>query len=78
MREMRTTINLDDDVAEAARSLARSEGRPLGQVVSELVRRALRPTAPRLGEEGDFPVFSVPASAPLVTTEMVRLALDEE
>lgn len=75
---MRTTVNLDDDVAEAVRSLARSEGRPLGQVLSELARRGLRPVVARLGQEGDFPVFEVPADAALVTTEMVRAALDEE
>jgi hypothetical protein len=39
---VRTTLNLDDDVARAAKSLARASGRGLGEVVSELMRRGLR------------------------------------
>jgi hypothetical protein len=38
---MRTTIDIDDDVLAAARDLARAEGRTMGQVISELARRAL-------------------------------------
>jgi len=74
---VRTTLNLDDDVADAARALARSEGRPLGQVVSELARRGLRPD--RLAEafDGGFPTFSVAPDAPSITPEMVRTALEE-
>jgi hypothetical protein len=33
---MDTTLNLDDDVMEAARFLVKSEWYPLGQVTSEL------------------------------------------
>lgn len=42
---MRTTIQLDDDVLAAARALAEREGRTLGEVVSELARKGLAPTA---------------------------------
>ena len=38
---MRTTINIDDDVLQAAREIAESRGTSLGRVVSELVRRTL-------------------------------------
>lgn len=75
---MRTTLNLEDDVAEAARALARIEGRSLGAVVSELVRRGLAPRADRLGgEEHGFPVFRVAPDAPPITDAMVEAALDE-
>jgi hypothetical protein len=40
---MRTTITLDDDVAEAAKALARSTGKTLGKVISDLARQSLRP-----------------------------------
>lgn len=43
---MRTTLSIDDDVLYAARSLARREGRALGEVISELARRALQAPAP--------------------------------
>lgn len=39
---MRTTLELDDQVLAAARSLARSRGTSVGEAVSELARRGLR------------------------------------
>jgi hypothetical protein len=74
---MRTTLNLDDDVMEAARSLADAERRPLGQIVSELVRRGLVPREARLSDEDGFPVFSVDQRAPAITPEMVEAGMDE-
>jgi hypothetical protein len=43
---MRTTLSIDDDVLYAAKSLARREGRPLGEVISDLARQALQAPAP--------------------------------
>ena len=73
----RTTIRIDDDVIEAARSLARSRGKTIGTVVSELARRGLRPARPGRRRKG-FPVFDVPATARPITPEAVRLALEED
>lgn len=73
---MRTTINLDEDVLRAVRSLARERGESLGDVVSALVREALRPPAKTVYEEG-FPVFRVREGAPPITPEMVESALEE-
>ena len=41
---MRTTLDIDDDVLQAAKERARREQKTAGQVVSELLRQAL--TAP--------------------------------
>jgi hypothetical protein len=38
---MRTTLDIEDDVLQAAKELARREGRTAGQVISELARRSL-------------------------------------
>ena len=38
---MRTTLDLDDDVLESAKEIARRENKTAGQVLSELARRAL-------------------------------------
>lgn len=38
----RTTLNLDPLVLQELQALRRREGRPLGDLVSELVRQALR------------------------------------
>ncbi len=42
---MRTTLRIDDDVLYAVKSLARRQGRSLGEVLSELARRALQTPA---------------------------------
>ncbi len=38
---MRTTLAIDDDVLMAAKAIARQERRSIGDVVSDLARRAL-------------------------------------
>lgn len=73
---MRTTLELDDDVINAARELAREEGKSIGTVVSDLARRGLMPA--RVDYDGKRPVIRAPAGAPAITPEMVRRALDED
>lgn len=48
---MRTTLSIDDDVLYAAKSLARREGRALGEVISDLARQALHAPAPGASAE---------------------------
>jgi hypothetical protein len=74
---MRTTIDIDDDVLQAARSLAAAESRSIGKVLSDLARRGLAPTKPTKSRSG-FPVFEVSRDAPPITLDMVRDALDDE
>ncbi len=50
---MRTTINLDDDVLESAKMLAARERKPLGAVISGLLRRAVEPAAQTIREAED-------------------------
>jgi hypothetical protein len=38
---MRTTLDIDDDVLQAAKERARHEGSTAGKVISDLARRAL-------------------------------------
>jgi hypothetical protein len=42
---MRTTLDIDDDILQAAKELARAERKTAGQVLSELARKALNPPA---------------------------------
>jgi hypothetical protein len=58
---VRTTLNLDSDVIDAAWALADAEGRSLGGVVSDLARRGLLPQESSLDDEDGFPVFRVGA-----------------
>jgi hypothetical protein len=73
---VRTTVDLDPEVLEAARSLARSQGRSLGRVLSELARRGLSPR--KESTRQGFPVFRVSPQAPPLTPDGVRRALDDE
>lgn len=75
---VRTTINLDEDVLEAARAIARVERRGLGPVVSDLARRGLVPQHPRIDEEEGFPVFRVRPGSPPITDDMVQSALESD
>lgn len=45
---MRTTLDIDDDVLEAAKALSRQTRRTAGAVLSDLARRALT-TVPSIG-----------------------------
>lgn len=73
---MRTTVNLDDDVLRAVRSLARERDESLGEVISGLIRRGLQaPVA--IAYEADFPVFRVREGSPPITPEMVESALED-
>jgi hypothetical protein len=73
---VRTTVQIDDDVLEAARQIAAVDGRSLGRVISDLARRALMPATVRSG--GGFPTFDVGSDAPPITPEHVARALDED
>jgi len=55
-------LTLDKDVFEAAQALAASSGNSLGQVVSQLARRGLRPARATATKNG-LPVFRVSSDA---------------
>ena len=73
---MRTTLDIDDDIAAAARELAALERRSIGAVISDLARRGLTPA--RVEIDDGLPVIRVPAGTPAITPEMVRRGLEEE
>lgn len=74
---MRTTLNLDDDVLETAKALAAKQAKPLGEVVSALLRQAVEPRPQVLSERNGLPLFPVSQGARPVTSELVRELLDE-
>lgn len=47
MTSVRTTLTLDDDVAQLIEEAVRRERRPMKQVVNDALRRALAPHAAR-------------------------------
>lgn len=76
---MRTTVSLDDNLLAAAKRRAREQGRTLGAVVEDALRRELAAPAP---EEGvGVPVFDggggVRPGVDVTTNRGLREALDE-
>ncbi len=74
---MRTTINLDDDVLEMAKMMAARERKPLGVVISGLLRRAVEPAVQAPAERNGIPLFPVSRDARGVTPELVKELLQE-
>ncbi|TVR85202.1 MAG: antitoxin [Spirochaetaceae bacterium] len=79
---MRTTLNLDQDVLEVARSLSAARGISIGAAVSALARRGISGAGggeqQRSHGDSRFPTFSVAENAPSFGTEEVKQALDDE
>jgi hypothetical protein len=69
---------LDDDVYEAAMHLSRSSGDRFGKVLSTLARRGLKPADPPRRSRRRFPVFDVPANAPVIPASRIQRVIDEE
>jgi hypothetical protein len=74
---VRTTLTLADDVYQAAKTLADGSGRSLGEVISELARRALQPQDQPFAE-GQLPRFQVPADAELIPGSRAAELLGDE
>jgi len=77
---MRTTLALDDDVLDAARSLARQRGITLGAVISDLARESLRSTAPKNGaqhQRSGLPLLPIRNAGAVVDLQLVNQLRDE-
>ena len=73
---MRTTLAIDDDVLAAAKAIARQERRSVGEVVSDLARRALYRPAPPTMRNG-IPLLPRSNDKAVVTLETVNALRDE-
>ena len=78
---MRTTLDIEDDVLQAAKEIAQQQGRSARIVLSELARRGLASSsaaskAKRAATRGGVPVM--PSRGEIVTLERVRQLRDEE
>ena len=86
---MRTTLDIEDDVLYAAKEIARREKKSLGQVISDLARRAFaQGQDPSLGKQARAPrtseplaaygIHPLPARGGLVTNELIDRLRDDE
>ncbi len=75
---MRTTVNLDDDVLRAARELAALRRVSMGQVLSELARKGLKPRANRIATRNGVPLLPPRDHARPVSLAAVNALRDDE
>lgn len=74
--KMRTTLDIDDDVLQAAKELGEMRKKTAGQILSELARKALEPKRTYTVRNGVPILPHVPGR--ILTVEMVERMLDEE
>lgn len=73
---LRTTLAIDDDVLSAAKAIARQERRSIGEVLSDLARRALHRPAASTTRNG-VPLLPVRDPRAVVTLDVVNALRDE-
>jgi len=76
---MRTTLDIDDDVLQAAKEIASTQGISMGKAVSDLVRKGLAPARQTVRVRNGVPLLPprAPGTPPL-TMEMVNKLRDED
>ena len=81
---MRTMLDIADDVLFAAKELARREKKPLGQVISELARKAFaQPAASGAAVHVAEPlaaygIHPLPPRGAIISNELIDRLRDEE
>jgi hypothetical protein len=71
-RAVRTTLDIDDDVLQAAKELASVRGQTAGQVISALARKALEPSRQARVRNGVPVLPRRPAGTPRPTMKQVN------
>ncbi len=74
---MRTTLTLDDELLDVARQIAEAQRKTVGEVESELMRKALTPPSPPAGYRNGILLAPRLEGAPPSTLAMIK-RLDEE
>ncbi len=73
---MRTTLSIDDDVLAVAKAIAQQKRASVGEVISDLARKALqRPTTTAV--RNGIPLLPLRDPRAVVTLEMVNALRDE-
>ena len=76
--DMRTTLDLDEDVLQAAKEFAEFRGVTAGRVVSDLVRKALTPTGPVPKVRNGVPLLPHRPGQRIMTMKLVNELRDDE
>lgn len=76
-RDMRTTLDIDDDVLQAAKEIGAMRGKTAGQIISEMAREAMAPSR-TYTERNGVPIIRRRPGAPLITTADVKRWQEED
>ena len=76
-RTVRTTLDIDDDVLQAAKELGAMRKKTAGQILSELARKALYRPQKHAVRNG-VPIIHRAPGSPLITSADVRRWMDED
>jgi hypothetical protein len=74
---MRTTLAIDDDVLAAAKEMAATQRKSVGEVISALARQAMRPAQSSHNTRNGVPLLPIRPGAPRITSELVRQLQEE-
>ena len=74
---MRTTLDIEDDVLLAVKSISRQRRMSAGRLLSELARQSLAPAGASAHKRNGIPLFPSRPGAALVTMELVNRLRDE-
>ena len=75
---MRTTLDIDADLLQAAKELAAVHKKTVGQMVSELIRKGLERPAPAARVRNGIPLLTPRPGMPPITMAMVNAWRDDE
>lgn len=75
--QMRTTLDIDEDVLQSAKELAARRGTTAGRILSELARAALTPRTRSARKRNGVPILPERKGAGIVTMEIVNRLRDE-
>jgi hypothetical protein len=74
---MRTTLTIDDDVLAIAKAIAQQQHRSIGEVVSDLARRALHKSSAPTTVRNGVPLLAQREDKAVVTLETVNTLRDD-
>jgi hypothetical protein len=75
---MRTTLDIEPDLLQAAKELAQLRGKTTGQVVSDLLRKALQPVPSSQRVRNGVPLLTRRPGASILTMAVVNRLRDDE
>jgi len=74
---MRTTLDIEDDLLEIAKSIAQHQNVNLGKAVSLLIRKGLSPTTSKKQTRNGLRILNRPQGSKPVTLEIINQLRDE-